>query len=160
MSTTIFVAAHQETIALRAINAFFVGGLVLDIMAATLAYLTTRWLYRLTEKEKDFLEEAFSRRNADGNKRRQRRGVNDLVYYTWLGMSLFVPMPLLILGVLCMMGGLYTYVWTQHSTVVAALVTLAGAATLPFLAGDFYIGREPERRKQIILRLSEMQGDW
>jgi hypothetical protein len=61
-----------------------------------------------------------------------------------------------------MMAGIYTYIWTQHSPVVAALVTLAGGATLPFIVRDYYIGmrKNSKRREKVIRRLSEMQGDW
>ena len=69
-------------------------------------------------------------------------------------------MPLLIFGIVCMMAGIYIYVWTQHSVIVASLVTLAGASPLPFIFGDFYIGRDGDRRRKLITRLSEMQGDW
>jgi hypothetical protein len=60
-----------------------------------------------------------------------------------------------------MLTGIYAYVWTQHSVVVAALTTLAGAAAIPFFVGDFYIGRRNVgRRRKLITRMSEMQGDW
>jgi hypothetical protein len=61
------------------------------------------------------------------------------MYCTWVGMSLFVPLPLLIFGILCMMAGIYVLVWTQHTTVVASMVTLAGAACVPFIVGDFLL---------------------
>ena len=64
LATTIGIPARDETIAFRAINSFFMGGLVLDIMAAMLGYLTSRWLQRMTDEEKDFLEETFARRDA------------------------------------------------------------------------------------------------
>lgn len=88
------------------------------------------------------------------------KGQLPVVFNTWLGGSLFAPVLLLILGIVCMMGGIYTYVWTQHSVIVASLVTLAGAGPLPFIFGLFIIGREPTRRRNLIIRLSEMQGDW
>ena len=76
-------------------------------------------------------------------------------------MSLFVSMPLLVIGVVCMVGGLLTYAWSQQPTIVAALLTLACGATLPFAAGDFLIGRKDEnKRMDIIYLLSTMQGDW
>jgi hypothetical protein len=159
MNTT---AGAQDTIAVRAIRAFFTGGLVLDIMSAMLGYLTGRWLQRLTAEEKTILEETFAYRNSRMSRDRPTSYNSTLerIYYTWLGLSLFAPMPLLLFGIACMMAGIYTYVWTQHPTVVAALVTVAGAVTLPFVFGDFYIGRDSERRKKVISRLSEMQGDW
>jgi len=164
MSTTISTTAANETGALRAVNAFFAGGLVLDIMAAILGYLTGRWLQRLTEEEKTILDADFTHRNTHGSSGQAtppQRSTLEHIYYTWMGLSLFVPMPLLFFGVMWMMAGIYTYIWTQHSTVVAVLVTLAGCATIPFVVGDFYIGRNNwERRRKVIRRLSEMQGSW
>lgn len=106
-----------------AVNSCYTGGLVPDIMAA-IGYLTGRWL----------------------GHRRKRHPSQDattlkLIYYTWLGLSVFVPMPLLAFGTTCMMARIYTYTWTQHSKVVAGLVTFAGDATIPFVVGDFYIGK-------------------
>ena len=164
MSTTISTTAANETMALRAVNAFYAGGLVLDIMSAMLGYPTGRWLQRLTEEEIAILDENFTHRNThrpSSQTTPPQRSTLELIYYTWMGLSLFVPMPLLFFGITCMMAGIYTYIWTQHSTVVAALVTLAGGATVPFVIGDFYIGRNNwERRRKVIHRLSEMQGDW
>ncbi|KAM6489889.1 hypothetical protein JOM56_014701 [Amanita muscaria] len=159
MSTTRTLAS-PETVAIRAANAFFLAGLVLDVLAALLAFLTTRWFERLTEEERTYLEAIFSQKQNNPAKRRWKMGSSQWFFYTWLGMSLFVPMPLLILGIVCMMVGIYTYVWTQLSVIVASLVTLAGAGPLPFIFGDFFIGGEPARRRNLIIRLSEMQGDW
>jgi membrane protein YqaA with SNARE-associated domain len=132
-------------------------------MAAMLGYLTGRWLERLTEEEKKALDENLTHRNTLGSSQpAPQRSTLELVYYTWMALSLFVPMPLLTCGVICMMAGIYTYIWTQHSPVVAALVTLAGGATLPFIVGDYHIGmrKNSKRREEVIRRLSEMQGDW
>ncbi|KAI9449390.1 hypothetical protein F5148DRAFT_664523 [Russula earlei] len=160
------MSSPEITIADRAINAFYIGGLVLDIMASCLAFLTARWLERLREGEKNLLEKEFSRRPGNLDEERcafspKRRSLSDTIFYTWLGLSLFVPMPLLILGLICLLAGIYTNVWTQHSIVVAGLVTLAGVATVPFVVADFFIGRNRrEMRTELIIRLSEMQGDW
>ncbi|KAI9452018.1 hypothetical protein F5148DRAFT_526942 [Russula earlei] len=164
--------SSDQTIADRAVNAFYIGGLILDVMSACLAFLTTRWLERLTESEKDLLEKEFSCRpsnlDEEGHDDKggpspfppERRSWQDTMFYTWLGISLFVPMPLLIFGIVCMLAGIYTNVWAQHSAAVAGMVTLAGAATLPFVVGIFFIGRKKRRRAELIIRLSEMQGDW
>jgi membrane protein implicated in regulation of membrane protease activity len=156
MSTTIATPVGGETVALDAINALYLSSLVLDILSALLAFLTARWLELLTEKEKDLLEEKFSHTVLS----RQHLSPRELLFYTWLGQSLFMPMPLLILGIACMIAGIYVYVWTQHAITVAAPVTLAGAATLPFIFGDFFIGKNQEKREKLITRLSEMRGDW
>lgn len=176
-----------ENVAIRAVNAFWVGGLILDVLAALLAFLTGRWLERLTVQERKHLEKEFSYSNGDededydserhsqdkkhddesqpmhGQPQREhlwRTGDSQWLFYTWLGMSLFIPMPLLVFGIVCMIAGIYTYVWTQHSVIVASLVSLAGAIPLPFILGDFIIGKDGERRRKLITRLSEMQGDW
>jgi len=158
-------ASARETIAIRAVRAFFTGGLVLDIMSAMLGYLTGQWLQRLTVEEKTILEETFAhrdmaRRSSDHPTSQRHNFTLERIYYTWLGLSLFAPMPLLLFGIACMMAGIYTYVWSQYTTVVAVIITVAGAVSLPFVLGDFYIGRNSERRKKVIGRLSEMQGDW
>jgi hypothetical protein len=167
MTTTLSVT--PETEALRWINALYLVGLVLDVLSALLAFLTTRWLERLTEPEKDLLEMEFSYHNLYADEkapplppsiRPWKTGDRQWFYYTWLGGSLFVPLPLLVLGIMCMVAGLCTYSWTQHPVLVACLVTSASAAPLPFIVGDFSIGRNRDRRKKLILRLSEMQGTW
>ena len=157
MSTTL---ASPETVAIRAINTFFLSGFVLDILASLLAFLTVRWLERLTKWERGHLEAMFSHRQSNPDTRQWARGSSQWFFYTWLGLSLFSPMGMLVLGVTCMVGGIYIYVWTQHSVIVASLVTLAGAGPLPFFFGDFFIGRDPIRRSNLIIRMSEMQGSW
>jgi hypothetical protein len=177
-----------EDVAIRAVNAFWASGLVLDVLAALLAFLTGRWLERLTVRQRIHLEEDFSYSNGDedgeydqnerhsqdkrydvesqlmhGQTQRERpwrTSNSQWLFYTWLGLSLFVPMPLLVFGIVCMVAGIYTYVWTQHSVIVASLVTLAGAVPLPFIIGDFVIGQDDTTRRNLITRLSEMQGDW
>ncbi|KAF8664829.1 hypothetical protein AX14_006694, partial [Amanita brunnescens Koide BX004] len=127
LSTTISMTGHEENVAIRAVNAFWVSGLVLDILAALLAFLTCRWLDRLTDGEGNHLEKEFSYRNCDdddeydqtekhnpdkkhddesqpmqGQQQRERpwrTGDSQWLFYTWLGLSLFVPMPLLIFGI-------------------------------------------------------------
>ncbi|KAF8074083.1 hypothetical protein FPV67DRAFT_786643 [Lyophyllum atratum] len=172
MSISISVLADDETIAFRAINAFFLSGLILDMASATLAFLTSRWLQRLTDDEKRLFEDKL--RDAKAVRRRKIVGASNAkqslgqpqsnwicsAFHSWLSLSLFVPMPLLILGVLCMVCGLYVYAWTQHSWIVATLFSIAGGGTLPFLLGVFLIGQQADRRKAIISRLSTMQGDW
>ena len=155
---------EDKTAGFRAVNAFYTGGLILDIMSALLAFLTMRWLERLTEEENDVLERDFLRQQsedeADRRKIRPRRSPFDWIFYTWMGLSLFAPMPFLILGILCMLVGICTSTWLIHSAVVAALVTLAVASVIPFVAGDFFIGSQRDRRRNLLTRLSEMQGDW
>lgn len=190
--------ASHETIAFRAINAFFLGGLILDIMSASLAFLTSRWLQRLTDDEKKLFEDKLTSvkktrqkksrasqakqptddsLNCTGVPHAEQQIEGDLnrdveqhshrdsqllrsAFYSWLSLSLFVPMPLLVLGVLSMVCGLYVYAWTQHPWIVATMFSIAGGATAPFLFGVFLIGQDPGRRKNIIHRLSRMQGDW
>lgn len=72
-------------------------------------------------------------------------------------MSLCALLPLLVLGLARVMVGICTYAWAQHPIVVASL---AVAAPLPFIVGDFSIGWNRDRREKLIIRLSEMPGDW
>ncbi|KAF8074107.1 hypothetical protein FPV67DRAFT_1446906 [Lyophyllum atratum] len=197
MTITVGIPAAEETISIRTINSFFLGGLVLDLMSATLAFLTSRWLQRLTDEEKKFFEEELQKVKAERQRKMKVRAVEretllketqdqsvDTTHKTrphakpserghsslydrlhsaflaWLSLSLFVPMPLLVFGVLCMICGLYVYAWTLHSWIVATVFTVAGVVTLPFLVGVFLIGQEAHRRRNIIGRLSKMQGDW
>ena len=134
-----------------------------------MAFLTTRWLERLTEQEKDLLEAVFSYHNLHPDEkiiatsrpiRPWKIGDRQWFYYTWLGGSLNVPLPLLVLGIMCMMVGICTYAWTQHPAVAASLITLVMVAPLPFIVGSLSIGRKKDRREKLILRMGEMQGNW
>ena len=134
-----------------------------------MAFLTTRWLERLTEQEKDLLEAVFSYHNLYPDEkilatsrpiRPWKIGDRQWFYYTWLGGSLNVPLPLLVLGIMCMMVGICTYAWTQHPAAAASLITLVMVAPLPFIVGSLSIGRKKDRREKLILRMGEMQGNW
>jgi len=168
MSATIGLTGAQETHLLSAVNALFIGGLVLDLMAASLAFLTSRILQRLTPREKDYLELAFGRQAAQREHPDETEAEVLLapqsrlarINAAWCATSLFAPMPLLAVGVACMLAGLLLYTWSQHATAVAVLVSAAFGATVPFAVGVFSIGREEGKRRAIIGRLSVMQGDW
>ncbi|KAF8517259.1 hypothetical protein BU17DRAFT_50071 [Hysterangium stoloniferum] len=166
--------------AIRATNAFYI---ILDLISACLAFLTSRWFQRLTNAEKDFLQKVFAararetseqadlhcrkpapkpsmeREDGDPLQSTPLSGIDKLAI-PWYSMSLFVPMLLLVLGPMCMLAGLYTYTWSQHPLPVAIVVSFTGLVTVPFITGVFSIGRVSGRRKNIILRLSRMQGDW
>lgn len=71
MSTTL---TSPETVANRAVNAFFLGGLVLDVLASLLAFLTTRWFERLTEGERVHLEAMFSQKQNNPATQQWKRG--------------------------------------------------------------------------------------
>jgi hypothetical protein len=173
------IGSQQESIAIRAVNTFYISAMILDIASAMLSFLTSRWLQRLSDDEKELLEFEFSRQAHESGKARldvvaqkppfpdEEKGEDwnqipflHKIVYRWFSLSLFIPMPLLVLGVACMICGIYTYTWTQQPIVVATIVTFAGVAVLPFVVGIFLIGRGKERRKVIICRLSLMQGDW
>ena len=165
MSTTVGLDIEQ-TPSIQAINALYLAGFIMDIASAVLAFLTARWLERLTPEERAFLEHTFQRRHAS---RRASLGTPSRfewsfslkrLLYTWMGYSLFSPMPLLVIGVACMVAGLYVYAWTQNHLAVALVVTLTGLSVVPLAVGDFYIGQNEGRRRALIERLSEMQGDW
>jgi len=181
MNTTL--SGLPDTNPVRATNALYLSGLVFDLISACLAFLTSRWFQRLTNAEKHFLQETFTARakekseRADPNiakpmhKESYDREKGDILWrpklrgmerilIPWYSLSLFVPMLFLVLGTTCMLGGIYTYTWSQHPRPVAIVVTLAGLLTVPFIVGVFAIGRVDQRRKNIILQLSHMQGDW
>jgi len=179
MAITLTTQTNEASIADRAVNAFHLGGFVIDLIAAFLAFFTSRWLQRLTIAEKNYLIAAFRRQAIkDGReKAKDSESVQDLekqldvdisqipplpntVACAFFSMSLFVPMPLLIIGVFCMAAGFMVHVWSRHARVVSAIVTFAIVATMPFLLGVTMIGRNEKRRKAIIRRLSAMQGDW
>ncbi|KAF8523899.1 hypothetical protein BU17DRAFT_85339 [Hysterangium stoloniferum] len=180
LSTTL--SGLPDTTAVRATNTFYLSGLTLDFCSACLACLSSRWFQRLTNAEKKYLQAVFSTRariqsqraaldHGPQTKQSLERGEGDSLEYTqwslserilisWYSMSLFVPMGFLILGTVCMVVGLYIYVWSQHPLPVSITVSLAGIVTLPFIIGVFSIGRADERRRTVIRRLSRMQGDW
>ncbi|KDR68440.1 hypothetical protein GALMADRAFT_215871 [Galerina marginata CBS 339.88] len=176
-----FDLAALASVAIQAINAFYVGGLILDLMAASLSFLTARWLQRLSEEEKDRFETALGQKNRQAKKQMSSRSsssdkqgnpeegrmnaqpvlpLHERILYAWMSFSLFSPLPLLIIGVVCMFVGIYVYVWTQQPKAVAIVVTAAGGAALPFVAGVFAIGQKEERRAVILSHLVSMQGDW
>jgi hypothetical protein len=177
MNTSLHIT--QDTTAVRVTNAFYLSGLILDLMSACLAFLTSRWFQRLTNAEKHFLQEVFAARAKEKSERadplidksthkesydREKddvlkssklRGI-ERILIPWYSLSLFVPMIFLVLGASCMLGGLYTYTWTQHPRPVAIMVSFAGLSTIPFIVGVFAIGRADGRRRNIILRLSHI----
>lgn len=188
MSVSIGLTGADETAAIRATNALFLSGLILDLMAAFLSYLTSRWLQMLSNDEKDQLEKSFNKQQKIALQRMERQsplvdienggrdepkspqptvdleldhnGWNDKLVEICFSTSLLVSMPILAIGALCMIIGLIVYTWSQHPTVVATVVTCIFAVNLPFLAGVILISRKRERRKAIIRRLSTMQGSW
>ncbi|KAF8523902.1 hypothetical protein BU17DRAFT_43423 [Hysterangium stoloniferum] len=171
-----------DTIAVRVTNALYLSGLVLDLMSACLAFLTSRWFQRLTNAEKHFLQEAFTAREKEKSERKdgiapptQKKSYDrkegdilktsklagiERILIPWFSLSLFIPLVFLVLGALCILAGLYIYTWSQQPFPVAIVVSLAGLSTVPFIVGVFAIGRVDERRRKIILRLSHIQGDW
>jgi hypothetical protein len=195
MSTTVGTPKSEETIALRAINALFLCGLVIDLLTAFLAFLTSRWLQRLTDNEKVILEQVFEAQDrlaamqrgliadieqtlpsSPGEKvtknEMQAVAVSTVVEphsfiermeYSFLATCLFAPMPMLAVGLFCMISGLLTFAWTQHSTIVGAFVSAACFTTLILITGVLLIGRSTrgrEKRIHIIHRLSKLRGDW
>ncbi|KAF7967414.1 hypothetical protein HWV62_34387 [Athelia sp. TMB] len=182
MSLSIGTPKDEETAALRAVNALFLSGLILDLMAAFLSYLTSQWLRRLTKAEVLELEMVFNDRQdflAEKNLDLERRGAdppivrtsylsapahshrwNDKLVEICFAISLVISMPLLAFGSLCMVVGIIIYTWSQHPTIVASIVTGIFTVNVPFLAGVILISRKSSRRRAIIHRLSTMQGSW
>ncbi|CCA72925.1 hypothetical protein PIIN_06861 [Serendipita indica DSM 11827] len=172
---------ESQTTKISLINAFFLIGLVLDIMAACLSFLTSRWLGRLTVGEKEFLNKWFDERDkraankakADPPGDTQPAAENDTEAYSpgpvgvvekfivwWTSLSLFIPLPLIVFGVGFMAVGIQIYIWTLQKRLVAIMVTIAYAGVTPFLIGVFVIGREPDRRERIMYKLAMRRGDW
>jgi len=187
---SISIGITPETASIRATNVLWLSGLILDLMAAFLSYLTSRWLQRLSREEKMLLERVFDEQQRNTARRRDYLDVeggvektsnnhnagdndidhnlhamkplrwNDKLVEICFSTSLLVSMPLLAFGSLCMVVGLIVYTWSQHPTVVASIVTGIFVVNLPFLAGVILISRKSSRRRAIIHRLSAMQGTW
>ncbi|KAJ3532028.1 hypothetical protein NMY22_g7912 [Coprinellus aureogranulatus] len=157
----------EDTPSVRAVNALFLGGMLIDIMSAMMGYLTIRWLERMRDAEQDLLNKLLHlKTNAEKAKRREpidfdAEGIpSPRLVHKFMALSLLIPLPFLIIGCICMLVGIYIYVWSQHPTSVAIAVTVLGGTTLPFILCDFCIGRNENRRKFIIRRICELQGDW
>lgn len=177
----------DDTPPTRAINSLFMGGMLIDIMAAMMGYLTIRFLERMRDAEQQLLNKLLQRKTNALHKIAVAAASNVVeakpstpirptthvdfdsasinigspsLAHKLMALSLLIPLPFLIIGVFSMLAGIYTYVWSHHPTVVAVIVTVAGASTLPFIICDFAIGRNPDRRRFIIRRICELQGDW
>ncbi|KAG9040574.1 hypothetical protein FS842_002983 [Serendipita sp. 407] len=176
MTISINTPPEAQTTAIRLINAFFLMGLVLDIISAFLAFLTYRWLQRLSHEESVYLEEVFEAPITSLKDEEEAPGVDDEECTTdatnsnsssiegwivsWSALSLFIPMLFLILGVSSMAVGIQIFIWTQQKLMVAILVTIAYVTVIPFIIGLFIIGKDRERRRKIIRNLGKKRGDW
>ncbi|PVF95825.1 hypothetical protein CPB86DRAFT_557113 [Serendipita vermifera] len=178
MSISMNTPLEEQTVTISLTNAFFLMGLVLDLMAALTSLLTFRWLQRLSHGERNYLETRFEARSplarddveedleSDSEERHNESMLSlqvkwlERFIYSWSATSLFIPWLFLVLGVTAMAIGIQIYIWTQQKFLVAILVTLTYVGVLPFLAGVFIIGRDSKRRKRIIRTLSKNQGDW
>ncbi|KAG8825745.1 hypothetical protein FRC19_010589 [Serendipita sp. 401] len=164
MTISINASRPEQTPGVCLANALFVGGLVLDLVASFLAFLTARWLQRLSEEERSELERTFSARSTPKDEKKQlaieEMRFTDRITHFWCSLSLFIPMPLVVLGVMCMALGLQIYIWTRHKLVVGILVSLAYLALVPFVVGVFFIGSGKKRRMGVIHELGKRQGDW
>ncbi|KAJ2933371.1 hypothetical protein H1R20_g3721, partial [Candolleomyces eurysporus] len=166
----------EDTTTTRAINALFLGAMLIDIMSAMMGYLTIRWLERMRDAEQELLNKVLQRKtNAlRGQKRDSTEPKKPPVDFDaestkipppslaqkLMALSLLIPLPFLIIGVISMLVGIYIHIWSEHPTVVAIIVTVFGGITLPFILCDFIIGRKDDRRRRIIRRICELQGDW
>jgi magnesium-transporting ATPase (P-type) len=178
MSTTIGMTHPSR--AVQVVNILYLGGLVLDLMAAFLAFLTARWLQVLVEEERALLEEAFDERTAAkiasrgmlpktnqtansptvGGPTTIKHHDNSNFYIKFMAFSLFSSFIILVLGASALLAGIIVFAWALQPKVVASLVSLVFVATLPFLIGVFLIGDEWERRSAVITRLSWIRGNW
>jgi len=160
-----------DTPTVRAINSFFIGGMLLDIMAAMMGYLTIRWLERLRDDEQRILDKVLTyktnARKLSGKPEAVVPYDNDSIkiappglMHKFMALSLMIPLPFLMIGTIAMLAGIYVHVWNSQPLVVSIVVTIFGSMTAPFIICDFCIGRNMERRRFIIRRISELQGDW
>jgi hypothetical protein len=155
MSLSINIEADKQTTAIVVVNALFLSAFVLDVSAAFMAFLASRWFQQLNEGEKKYLEEAFS-----GDHRPSTSSFIQQLIHRWFALSLFVAMPLLVIATIFMTVGILVYAWSQQPLRVAIVTTVALAMPLPFITGIFLIGKDKNRRTAIISTLSVMQGDW
>ncbi|KAG8841268.1 hypothetical protein FRB91_002643 [Serendipita sp. 411] len=175
MTISINTPSEAQTTAICLINAFFLIGLVLDIISAFLAFLKYRWLQRLSHEESVYLEEVFEAPITSLKDEEEAPGVDEecttdatrsnssLIegwIVSWSALSLFIPMLFLILGVSSMAVGIQIFIWTQQKLMVAILVTLTYVTVIPFIIGLFIIGKDRERRRKIIRNLGKRRGDW
>ncbi|KAG8789370.1 hypothetical protein FRC20_006401 [Serendipita sp. 405] len=177
MTISINTTRKEQTIKLCFINGLFMGGLILDLVASFLAFLTARWLQRLSAEERSKLEEIFTdksspRKNDEEQpaideqelqkqqQQQQQEDLFDRILHFWLSFSLFSSMPLLVLGVMCMAAGIGIYVLTCHKPIVGVLVILAYVGLAPIVVGIFLIGSGKKRRMGVIHELGKRRGDW
>jgi preprotein translocase subunit SecF len=156
MTITITIELEEQTVAIYVVNSLFLSGLILDIAAAFLAFLTSRWLQRLENSEKAHLEDVL------GGNHHPRAATSQVrkFLHNWFSLSLFVAMPLLVIAVMFMVVGIMVYVWSAQHLSVAVATSIALALPLPFIVGVFCIGRDQTRRENIINHLGGMRGDW
>ncbi|KAF8523900.1 hypothetical protein BU17DRAFT_85340 [Hysterangium stoloniferum] len=121
MSTTLSL---PDSTAIRTINAFYLSGLIFDLITACLAILTSRWLQRLTNSEKHYLQHSFATQakaaseartlnlNQTSEHKQSLDQDNDTISSSeeesfssyekilipWFSLALFVPMLFLALG--------------------------------------------------------------
>ncbi|KAJ3566022.1 hypothetical protein NP233_g7262 [Leucocoprinus birnbaumii] len=178
--------SKAENRILQAVNSLYIIGLVLDVLSAMLAFLSTRWLELLSKDERAFLEQEFlvkwHRRalvpgvdtethdhDLDAEKGQKSPRAPDVpqtlafhqqVFYQWVAFSLCLPMPLLCFGIVCMLAGILTFVWSNQPVVVAVLVSVSIVVTIPFILGAFMVGRDNPGRKRVIVELVKRQGNW
>ncbi|KAG6908875.1 hypothetical protein DXG01_002949 [Tephrocybe rancida] len=162
MTATIGIGRDAETAALSAVNALFLAGLIFSITSAFLAFLTARWLQRLSNSERTRLEITFEAQSRKRRRRRISKRDNDVenrlpgslipdgseaskegrqpfarrLVYFYFAYSLFAPMTLLVTGVMCMAMGLWVFAWAEHSLAVGIVVTAVYFIILPFPVGS------------------------
>jgi hypothetical protein len=160
MSVSIGIEADKQTTAIVVVNALFLSAFVLDVASAFLAFLTSRWFQQLNDEEEKYLEEVFSNSKESNSPSTSSASLIQRLLHRWFALSLFVAMPLLIIATTFMTVGILVYAWSQQPLRVAIVTTVALALPVPFIAGIFLIGKDPNRRTAIISSLSVMRGDW
>ncbi len=163
---------------IRAVNALFLSGLIIDAMAAMIAFLGSRWLQRLSRAEKLFLEYEFEWQQGIEEKTVKanpiafhlsrklvvnpgsRRWLDHRLAIWFFSASLSAPLPMLYFGCSCLALGILIYTWSEHSIGVGVVVSLVFLFTLPFLLAVVLIGKDTGRRKRIITTLAVDAQEW
>jgi hypothetical protein len=161
MSSPLSSPAENQSAAIQATNAFFLVGLIFDIIAALAAFLTARWFQILLPEERELLQECFDERieeQSSHSPKKLESGTRHPKpasrYIQYLSLSLFSSFVMLVTGVEFLVVGLLIYVWATQTLVVACVVSCAYLTLAPFVLGIFLIGDDRKRRVRVIESLS------
>jgi hypothetical protein len=115
LSSTIFA----EDMASQITNAFFIGGLLADILGAILCFGSARWFEMLTQEEEDILHERWSD-NEQGHKALiDRYSLVD----KWTSLSIAIGLYAVVLGLTFFVLGLMTFIYAHQPMIVKVIST-------------------------------------